>query len=144
MCNLYSTAANQQANRNLFKVKWDRAGNLPILPGIFPDQTAPIMRRSTEGERELIMARWGMPTPPQFRQGLVDRDVTHVRNVASPPSDKISSRFSHSAGHFNLGKLLRAEAVCGNPRARILEFACEVLEPFVINVRENISIGTGG
>ena len=27
---------------------------------------APIIRRATDGERELVMARWGMPGPPQF------------------------------------------------------------------------------
>jgi putative SOS response-associated peptidase YedK len=84
MCNLYSMTTNQQAIRNLFKVKYDRAGNLPILPGIFPDQPAPIVRQAADGERELIMARWGMPTPPQFREGPVDRGVTSIRNLASP------------------------------------------------------------
>jgi putative SOS response-associated peptidase YedK len=36
-------------------------GNLPSLPGIFPDYPAPIVRNSA-GEREIVMARWGMPT----------------------------------------------------------------------------------
>jgi putative SOS response-associated peptidase YedK len=50
----------------LFSVKRDRAGNLPLFPGVFPDQMAPIVRRGRDGERELVMARWGMPGPPQF------------------------------------------------------------------------------
>jgi putative SOS response-associated peptidase YedK len=54
----------QQAIRDLFAVTHDRAGNLPPLPAIFPDQMAPIVRISAEGE--LVMARWGMPGPPQF------------------------------------------------------------------------------
>jgi putative SOS response-associated peptidase YedK len=29
------------------------------------------------------MARWGMPTPPQFLKGRVDRGVTNIPNVAS-------------------------------------------------------------
>jgi putative SOS response-associated peptidase YedK len=49
-------------------------------PGIFPDQLAPILRNSADGERELIMARWGMPGPPQFG----GQPVTNVRNVSSP------------------------------------------------------------
>jgi putative SOS response-associated peptidase YedK len=32
------------------------------LPGIFPDYSAPIVRDASEG-RELVMARWGMPSP---------------------------------------------------------------------------------
>ena len=34
------------------------------MPGIFPDQMAPIVR-AAEGERELVLARWGMPGPSQ-------------------------------------------------------------------------------
>ena len=75
---------NQQAIRALFRVRNDRAGNLPPLPGIFPDQQAPIVRVGIDGERELVMARWGMPTPPAFRKGAVDRGVTNIRNTASP------------------------------------------------------------
>jgi putative SOS response-associated peptidase YedK len=48
--------------------------------GIFPDQLAPIVRNSADGERELVMARWGMPGPPQFG----GQPVTNIRNVASP------------------------------------------------------------
>jgi hypothetical protein len=36
----------------------DRTGNLPLMPGIYPDYRAPIVRNQPEG-RELIMARWG-------------------------------------------------------------------------------------
>jgi putative SOS response-associated peptidase YedK len=83
MCNLYSMTRAQDAMRKLFGVKNDRLGNLPPLPGIFPDQSTPIVRVGSDGERELVMARWGMPTPPQFRKGPVDRGVTNIRNTAS-------------------------------------------------------------
>ena len=44
---------------------------------------APIIRNSPEG-RELVMARWGMPTPPQFLAGKkVDRGVTNIRQTTS-------------------------------------------------------------
>ena len=65
MCNLYSMTTNQKAIRDLFRVTRDSTGNLPRLPAIFPDQMAPVVR-ANEGERELIMMRWGMPNPPQF------------------------------------------------------------------------------
>jgi putative SOS response-associated peptidase YedK len=66
MCNLYSLTKGQAAIRDLFLARYDRTGNLPLFPGIFPDQMAPIVRTGAGGERELVMARWGMPGPPQF------------------------------------------------------------------------------
>jgi putative SOS response-associated peptidase YedK len=62
----------------------DRVGNLPPLPGIFPDYAAPIVRNGTDG-REFVMARWGMPTPPKYLVGRkVDPGVTNIRRVNSP------------------------------------------------------------
>ena len=62
----------------------DRTGNLPLLPGIFPDYQAPIVRNQPKG-RELTMARWGMPSPIFALKGRkCDSGVTNVRNVASP------------------------------------------------------------
>ena len=38
-------------------------------------QLAPIARVGTDSERELVMARWGMPGPPQsLVQGGMDQD----------------------------------------------------------------------
>ena len=65
MCNLYSLTKGQAAIRDWFRAQHDRTGNLPLFPGIFPDQMAPIVRAGPEGERELALARWGMPGPPQ-------------------------------------------------------------------------------
>jgi hypothetical protein len=53
---------SQQAIRDLTRAMTDRTGNLPPLPGIFPDYQAPIVCNQPEG-RELTMARWGMPSP---------------------------------------------------------------------------------
>jgi putative SOS response-associated peptidase YedK len=61
MCNLYSETKGQDAIRGLFRAFRDRTGNLPTFPGVFPDQMARIVRNSAVGERELVMARWGMP-----------------------------------------------------------------------------------
>jgi putative SOS response-associated peptidase YedK len=80
MCNLYSETKGQAAIRALFRAGHDRTGNLPAFPGIFPDQMAPIVRNGAGGERELVMARWGMPGPPQFG----GQPVTNIRNVSSP------------------------------------------------------------
>jgi putative SOS response-associated peptidase YedK len=80
MCNLYSVTMGQQAIRDLFAVKHDRAGNLPPLPGVFPDYMAPIVRVGIDGERELVIARWGRPGPPLFGGA----PITNIRNVSSP------------------------------------------------------------
>jgi putative SOS response-associated peptidase YedK len=63
VCNLYSMTTNVEAIRRMFNVEAsnDRTGNLPSMPGIYPDYPAPIVRNSSTG-RELVMARWGMPS----------------------------------------------------------------------------------
>src|SRR5665213_459194 len=84
ICNLYSVTKGQQAIRELAKAIMDRTGNLPPLPGIFPDYAAPIVRNQAEG-RELTMARWGMPSPVFALAGRnSDSGVTNIRNVKSP------------------------------------------------------------
>ena len=84
MCNLYSLTKGQQAIRERTRAMGDRTGNLPTLPGIDPDYQAPIVRNAAEG-RELVLARWGMPSPVFALKGKkTDPGVTNVRNVASP------------------------------------------------------------
>lgn len=70
--------------RHVFDVVEDDTGNLPSMPGIFPDYPAPIITLGAQGRR-LSMARWGMPTPPQFLLAKrTDPGVTNIRNTASP------------------------------------------------------------
>jgi putative SOS response-associated peptidase YedK len=84
VCNLFSITKNQQAIRDLTRAMSDRTGNLPPLPGVFPDYSAPIVRNQPDG-RELTMARWGMPSPVFALKGRnSDPGVTNVRNVTSP------------------------------------------------------------
>jgi putative SOS response-associated peptidase YedK len=83
MCNLYSITTNQAAIAALFRVINQYVGNLPPISGVFPDYPAPVVRNAgqdTDGERELIMMRWGMPPPP--RTG--GPPVTNIRNTSSP------------------------------------------------------------
>jgi hypothetical protein len=51
MCNLYSMTRPQDAVRRFFphELPLDRVGNLPPLPGIFPDYSAPIVRNCGDG-----------------------------------------------------------------------------------------------
>ena len=84
MCNLYSLSKGQAAIIEMTRAMLDLTGNLPLLPGIFPDYSAPIVRNSEAG-RELVMARWGMPSPAFALKGRKsDPGITNVRNVASP------------------------------------------------------------
>ncbi len=57
----------------------DHTGNLPPLPGIFPDQMAPIVRAGPDGH-ELATLRWGFPSPPKLPG---NRPVTNIRNTGS-------------------------------------------------------------
>ena len=83
MCNLYALAKSQDEIRRLFEVETDRTGNLPPLPGIFPNTAAPIVQIA-EGRRTLLMYRWGMPSPAfVLRDRKTDPGITSVRNMAS-------------------------------------------------------------
>jgi putative SOS response-associated peptidase YedK len=77
MCNLYGITTNQDAIRRSLCVVFDSAGNLPSMPGVFPDQEAVV--RNYEGGRERIKMRWGMPPPPKFG----GPPVTNIRNTSS-------------------------------------------------------------
>lgn len=80
MCNLYSITKSQAAIIAFTRAMRDTTGNLPPLPGIFPDYMAPIVRNAPDGVRELTMARWGMPGPPAFGGA----PVTNIRHTKSP------------------------------------------------------------
>jgi hypothetical protein len=52
MCNLYSITTNQEAIRALFRVINRYVGNLPPMPGVFPDY----LRRSCAAR--VASVRW--------------------------------------------------------------------------------------
>jgi hypothetical protein len=54
MCNLYSLTKSQDAVRALTRALRDVTGNMPSLPGIFPDYRASIVRNLADGVR----GRW--------------------------------------------------------------------------------------
>jgi len=84
MCNLYSLTRGQAAILQATRAMIDQTGNMPPLPGIYPDYGAPIVRQNGDG-RELAMARWGMPSPAFVLAGKNrDPGVTNIRNVKSP------------------------------------------------------------
>lgn len=85
MCNLYNQTTAKEAMRRVFPTRrWqDRTGNLGPSD-IYPDRMGAIVR--TEGDdMVLALARWGLPSPPQFHSKTgIDRGITNVRNTASP------------------------------------------------------------
>src|SRR6202023_1289459 len=78
-CALYSITTNQAAIIALFRVMNRYVGNLPAMPGVFPDYPAPVVR-NVGTDRELIMMRGEIPPPP--RPG--GPPVTNIRNTSSP------------------------------------------------------------
>jgi putative SOS response-associated peptidase YedK len=79
MCNLYSITTNQEAIQRLFRVINRYVGNLPPMPGVFPDYPAPVVRDAGDA-REMVLMRWGMPPPPKTG----GPPVTNIRNTSSP------------------------------------------------------------
>jgi len=50
MCNLYSQTKGQAAIIAFTRALRDTTGNLPPLPGIFPDYLAPVVRNASDGK----------------------------------------------------------------------------------------------
>jgi len=100
MCNLYSLITPQAEIRASFGVSTDRADNLPPLPGIFPDQRAPVVRVTEDGERVLEMFRWGIPGPKQFggacRKDFWRRKFILARRAHSGHRDRFRARQTDS------------------------------------------------
>ena len=71
--NLYSITTNQAAIIALFRVMKPIRRQPAPMPGVFPDYPAPVVRNAG-GEREMVLMRWGMPSPPRRPP------VTNIRN----------------------------------------------------------------
>jgi putative SOS response-associated peptidase YedK len=55
MCNLYSITTNQAAIAGLFRRMNRYVGNLPPMPGVFPDYPAPVIRSVGDAEEMVLM-----------------------------------------------------------------------------------------
>jgi putative SOS response-associated peptidase YedK len=76
VCNLYSITTNQEAIIRLFRVLNNTIGNMPTFPAIFPDWEAPVVRNDANGDREMMMMRWGFPPAPFVKPPL---PITNAR-----------------------------------------------------------------
>jgi len=63
MCKFYSVTKGQQAIRDVGNAMRDTTGHLPAMQGVFQDYAEPVVRTGADGVRELVKARWGMPSP---------------------------------------------------------------------------------
>lgn len=105
VCNLYSMTRNVDAIRRLFGIAadHDRTGNLPSLPGIFPDYPAPIVRNGHSGAgRELAMARWGMPSSQKALMDATRRRAAKLEEKGKAVDFKELLRVEPDSGTTNI------------------------------------------
>jgi putative SOS response-associated peptidase YedK len=103
MCNLYSMTKNVDAIRRLFGVdlSQDHTGNLPSMPGIFPDYPAPIVRNG-DGGRELVLARWGMPSSQKALMDATKKRAQKLEAKGKPVDFKELLRLEPDSGTTNI------------------------------------------
>ncbi|MGJ4941435.1 SOS response-associated peptidase [Bradyrhizobium sp. HKCCYLS1011] len=101
MCNLYSMTKNADAIRRLFGALNSRVGNLPSMPGIFPDQPAPIVRDGTDG-REIVMVRWGMPSSQRAQMDATKKRAERLEAKGKPVDFKELLRLEPDSGTTNI------------------------------------------
>ncbi len=102
MCNLYRQRSGPQAIMDLANAMRSTVGNL--APGdIYPDYAAPIVRLGDDGDRELALARWGMPSS---KKALLD--------AATKRADKLRAK----GKEVDFPKLLELEPDSGTTNVR--------------------------
>jgi putative SOS response-associated peptidase YedK len=77
MCNLYSLNKKRDAVAGFFRVSHNRAPMFEPVPAIFPRHVAPIVRATTDSEREIVTMSWGFML---LQNGKAPRPVTNVRD----------------------------------------------------------------
>ncbi|WP_288942524.1 SOS response-associated peptidase [uncultured Roseovarius sp.] len=118
MCNLYSSTTTQEAMRQLFAVRpeQDHLGNAASQPSIYPKYTAPVVRLTEQGARELVPMHWGFLMPQTSKKTgkpILPKAINNARD------DKLQSS-SFWRGSFNDRRCLApassfAEAKGRNP-----------------------------
>lgn len=101
MCNLYSLTKGQAAIIALARALRDSTGNLPILPGIFPDYKAPVVA-NRGGIRELCMMRWGMPSSQKAQLDAATKRADKLRAKGKEPDFKELLRMEPDGGTTNI------------------------------------------
>jgi len=77
MCNLYSLNKKRDAVARYFRVSHNRAAAFEPASAIFPRHVAPVVRQTSDGEREIVRMSWGFML---LQNGRAPRPVTNVRD----------------------------------------------------------------
>src|SRR5436853_6281424 len=101
MCNLYSQTKGQAAIVALTRALRDSTGNLPPLPGIFPDYQAPVVA-NRGGIRELCMMRWGMPSSQKAQLDAAGKRADKLRAKGKPVDFGALLRMEPDGGITNI------------------------------------------
>src|SRR5437868_13178921 len=101
MCNLYSLTKGQAAIIAITRALRDTTGNLPPLPGIFPDYKAPVVANKG-GIRELCMMRWGMPSSQFALMQAAKRRAEKLEAKGKPVDFKDLLRMEPDSGTTNI------------------------------------------
>src|SRR5712671_1180802 len=101
MCNLYSQTKGQAAIVALTRALRDSTGNLPPLPGIFPDYQAPVVA-NRGGIRELCMMHWGMPSSQKAQLDAAGRRADKLRAKGKPVDFSALLRMEPDGGITNI------------------------------------------
>ncbi len=102
MCNLYRQRSGPGEILANTRAMANRAGNLEPKD-IYPDYPAPIVRTGEDGQRELVMSRWGMPSS---RKAILD--------AATKRADKMRAK----GATVDFPKLLELEPDSGTTNVR--------------------------
>jgi putative SOS response-associated peptidase YedK len=102
MCNLYSVTKGQAAIRDFARAMRDMTGNLPPMPGVFPDYSAPIVRNAPDGVRELALARWGMPSSQFALMQSTKKRAVKLEAKGQPVDFKQLLRMEPDGGTTNI------------------------------------------
>ena len=102
MCNLYSMTKGQAEIIALTRAMNDTTGNLPSMPGIFPDYMAPIVRNTSTAARELMLARWGMPSSQKAQMEAAQKRAAKLEAKGKPVDFKELLRMEPDSGTTNI------------------------------------------
>jgi putative SOS response-associated peptidase YedK len=80
----------------------DTTGNLPPMPGIFPDYRAPVVANKPGGVRELCMMRWGMPSSQKALMDAAQRRAQRLRDKGQEFDFKELLRLEPDSGTTNI------------------------------------------
>src|SRR3974377_1358219 len=101
MCNLYSITKGQAAIIEFTRAMRDTTGNMPPLPGIFPDYKAPVVA-NRDGVRELCLMRWGMPSSQKALLDAATKRAERLRAKGTEPDFKELLRREPDSGITNI------------------------------------------